>query len=124
MCGISYPFSHSPKCDVCGEQLDGISNDGPDKDWEYLVEMHKASRNQKIERDTKIRDWKLLQLMNLGFSEVASALLFEWKVDHHRLAKMLSQGCTHVQALEIFRPIVMPPSAEAEPVQEAAAAVQ
>lgn len=76
-------------------------------------EAQEAAAARNAERLGKIEAWKLKQYHDQGFSAVASELLLQWKVDHHETRKMLAAGCSHTLAMEILRPVALPPSREA-----------
>lgn len=54
--------------------------------------------------EEKYRDWCMFKFITLGFHSSAAELLTSWKVDHHRVERMLSQGCTRGLVMDIFSP--------------------
>lgn len=104
MCNINYPAYRS-KCDVCGEPCTHGVNGPVDHDWRTKVEAAKAEQAQAhvLSEDESIAAWRLLSLLDAGYSFVDAELLaLEHTVDLHQATDLLKNGCTAETAMSIL----------------------
>jgi hypothetical protein len=85
MCGISFPMMGA--CKGCGEPTSLISNDPPDPDWEYKLQLLLSP--EAVELD-KAQGWRFKQLLLEGGYGVREAeiLAVDKSVDLHEAVEL------------------------------------